>query len=452
MWTKPLAPCRSRAKYIELADFGAKQRRASRDASARQQHDRKESRELTSRANPSSKAALSQLTVQRSQPSALRSAQPQTQRSQLQTQRSTRTSSSTTTTTTTTSTTATTSTSSTTTTSTSTSTTSINRLHNGDGPWPLYHHGDGPCTMDRGCARVETGPQLAYGGVSSGGKGATGPDGHSHHQVSFSIGVVGTYWLSISLRASSEPVCGSPFLLSVTPGKAHALRTQIPLLELRGSRLAPGGQITMSEGTPHHGPSGTLQACAPAASSSTWSAGDAGAAQALAVAKSETDTDTDHCTQSAPLTSLKPSQAKPSPRLSEPLSSASLVERAGKSTSPAAAASPPSHPQSELDGRLTRGFTCRLTLATRDRMGNTCSAGGAQVAAGFMLDDDDDATLRASSTSSATCIDHKDGTYAIEWRAVAAGDYKVFVHVDGLHVLGSPALMSLVESLPLGPD
>ena len=90
---------------------------------------------------------------------------------------------------------------------------------------------------------LETDPKrigFAYGGVSPGRKGSS-EIGHKgmpveSHTVSFSVGIVGTYLLHVGLRPPSEgahrpqslPLPGSPFKLTVTPGVAHALSTQIP--------------------------------------------------------------------------------------------------------------------------------------------------------------------------------------------------------------------------------
>ena len=55
-------------------------------------------------------------------------------------------------------------------------------------------------------------------------------------QVHYSIGKCGTYLLHIGLRQQSTPLPGSPFVLEVSPGPAHALATRIEedILPLRG--------------------------------------------------------------------------------------------------------------------------------------------------------------------------------------------------------------------------
>ena len=68
--------------------------------------------------------------------------------------------------------------------------------------------------------------------------------------------------------------------------------------------------------------------------------------------------------------------------------------------------------------------------------------GGGDVTCGTL---DEDGTLESS------CDDLGDGSYRLRWRAQAPGERKVFVKVDGLHVLGSPALVNLVKEPPAPP-
>ena len=46
---------------------------------------------------------------------------------------------------------------------------------------------------------------------------------------------------------------------------------------------------------------------------------------------------------------------------------------------------------------------------------------------------------------SATCEDMGDGTYRLTWQATTPATYDVFVKMDGLHVIGSPARLVLKE-------
>ena len=82
---------------------------------------------------------------------------------------------------------------------------------------------------------------------------------------------------------------------------------------------------------------------------------------------------------------------------------------------------------------------CTLNLQARDRMGNACKQGGANVVCGC--------TDAESGVVSRT-IDHGNGLYACEWWSVKSGSYEVFVKMDGLHVINSPAPMRLSSGTP----
>jgi len=99
-------------------------------------------------------------------------------------------------------------------------------------------------------------------------------------------------------------------------------------------------------------------------------------------------------------------------------------------------------------------FACELVLVARDKMGNRCDRGGAQVVCGFMNVPSPvavaEAEKGAGDESAATvlrqqgrCEDRGDGTYVLEWESSEAGFFDVFVKVDGLHVLGSPTQLEL---------
>jgi hypothetical protein len=78
-------------------------------------------------------------------------------------------------------------------------------------------------------------------------------------------------------------------------------------------------------------------------------------------------------------------------------------------------------------------------LQARDRMGNACVQGGASVVCGC--------TDAESGVISRT-IDQGNGLYACEWWSVKSGNYEVFVKMDGLHVINSPAPMRLSSGTP----
>ena len=68
---------------------------------------------------------------------------------------------------------------------------------------------------------------FAFGGLEP-GLLHSGGKLHPVHRVSYSIGVVGRYLLHVRLRQAALPVPGSPFTLTVTPGKPHAALTRLP--------------------------------------------------------------------------------------------------------------------------------------------------------------------------------------------------------------------------------
>ena len=96
-------------------------------------------------------------------------------------------------------------------------------------------------------------------------------------------------------------------------------------------------------------------------------------------------------------------------------------------------------------GRMTMGgsegggargaASCTLRLLTRDKMGNLCDRGGAIVACGCVGGD--------SEGENSAVVDNGDGTYELRWWVTEAGTYEVYVKLDGLHVLGSPAAMRI---------
>lgn len=82
--------------------------------------------------------------------------------------------------------------------------------------------------------------------------------------------------------------------------------------------------------------------------------------------------------------------------------------------------------------------SCTLQLLARDKMGNRCRTGGAVVTAGCM----DAGSLESS------CVDQGNGAYTVRWWGAQPGTYTVFVKMDGLHVIGSPAVMHLTSGTP----
>ena len=73
----------------------------------------------------------------------------------------------------------------------------------------------------------EKGIAFAFGGCDPGTLHAKGQI-TKVHQVRYSIGLAGKYWLHVGLRQQGAALLGSPFLLTVSPGSAHAPSTRIP--------------------------------------------------------------------------------------------------------------------------------------------------------------------------------------------------------------------------------
>ena len=195
---------------------------------------------------------------------------------------------------------------------------------------------------------------FAYGGLNPGRL-------HAHgrlvdvHQAHFSVGLAGSYELHVALRHDSQstivstPLPGSPFSLTVLPGPAHPLSTELPLVE--GPSLV--GEVEAADDVE------------------------------LAVL-------------------LK------------------LVHEPMKG--------------------------CTLLLPSRDKMGNLCCEGGAVVTCGVVagstvtVDADGEAIEpRADPNVQGRSIDLGDGTYSLRWWAFASCACEVWVKMDGLQVLGSPA-------------
>lgn len=86
-----------------------------------------------------------------------------------------------------------------------------------------------------------------------------------------------------------------------------------------------------------------------------------------------------------------------------------------------------------------RYYSCELRLQTRDKMGNECTCGGAAIIAGFVVEE-------AAATCS--CTDEGNGFYAIKWKVVAPGEYAVYVKIDGMNILRSPAMIKLTDEPP----
>ena len=97
-----------------------------------------------------------------------------------------------------------------------------------------------------GMAEDPDGIGFAFGGADPGVL-------HAHgqvvklHTVRYSIGLAGRYWLHVGLRQQETRLLGSPFLLEVSPGAAHARSSPLPAeaLPLTGLvRPLKGGEVS----------------------------------------------------------------------------------------------------------------------------------------------------------------------------------------------------------------
>ena len=84
---------------------------------------------------------------------------------------------------------------------------------------------------------------------------------------------------------------------------------------------------------------------------------------------------------------------------------------------------------------------CRVLLKALDKMGNPCESGGASVACHC-------GHSEAEQKVESRVVDHKDGTYLLEWRSRVAGVFDAHVLVDGLSIIGSPTLLRLESDKP----
>ena len=86
------------------------------------------------------------------------------------------------------------------------------------------------------------------------------------------------------------------------------------------------------------------------------------------------------------------------------------------------------------------GETGSLRFVTCDRMSNFCIVGQAPVNVDAKTDQ-----LRTSY------VDNEDGSYEIQWHGEVSGTYDVHVTIDGLHIYGSPTLLTLLPANPEVP-
>ena len=309
---------------------------------------------------------------------------------------------------------------------------------------------------------------FAYGGVNPGRLHAKGQL-VDQHAVQFSIGTCGTYLLYVALRqprpatvANADlgqlgdwQVPGSPFLLKVAPGPPYPLSTQIPYL-MRGDRNWAAEEAAMEKFRRAESQSATVVS-ANAPTSKRHSKEDL--KNLLRKPLEKTDTIANLATSMSFKQVARSVSGTPAP-----------PEENGPAS--AADAPAPSAPDG-LDEILVTYFHEEYLVA-RDKVGNPCESGGADITCGFLkgggrsprhmsstmsstsvlsqsgsdhkvafapeVADDDEENGR-----SATCEDMGDGTYRLTWQATTPATYDVFVKMDGLHVIGSPARLVLKE-------
>ena len=292
------------------------------------------------------------------------------------------------------------------------------------------------------------------------------------HEVHFSVDTASTFWLHISLRSQTAPVLGSPFLLTVKPGPAHPLLTQVqqPL-------------VGHSTGLPPEHAEQLRTAASQAAGRAKQRHEDEKERERLAaLAKqprrpyvaAETNEMHENTSEAAAASAAAAREAE-ARAAEEALVRKSKAEKAAALAEKAAA-----------DLARAQWFSCTSELIVRDRMGNAVRSGGSDVTCGFLEgglpgagaqseppvrtalpirsrtmgsdvqpapvakggagspDGDADLIERPIERRPEHSVeDLGNGSYLLKWGASAAGCYQVFVKLDGMHVLGSPAILKL---------
>ena len=214
---------------------------------------------------------------------------------------------------------------------------------------------------------VHAGWGFAYGGISP-GRSAPGADSH---MLAFSVAQAGVYRLHVNLRSEAMPLRGSPFLIHVAPGSAHALMTHIPRADL------------------------PLRGCLDV------------------VERPAAEPSNDPKSSSAPDLTREGTISKIAPVKAD-----DVIPKREPSATP---------------------YVCRYSLTSRDKLGNACDAGGATVTCGF---------LGRVNGASSSVDDMGNGAYKVQFFTAIPGEFAVFIKLDGLHVMGSPALMQMTDEPP----
>ena len=88
------------------------------------------------------------------------------------------------------------------------------------------------------------------------------------------------------------------------------------------------------------------------------------------------------------------------------------------------------------------GQTCTHVMATADKIGNACVAGGAEVK--NLCDDPSDWARHLE----VGCEDQEDGTYLLKWTSQRPGVFSISVRVAGQHVINSPTKIKFISTVP----
>ena len=88
------------------------------------------------------------------------------------------------------------------------------------------------------------------------------------------------------------------------------------------------------------------------------------------------------------------------------------------------------------------GQTCTHLMATADKIGNACVAGGAVV--NNTCDERSDVATHLQ----VDCEDQEDGTYLLKWTSQRPGEFGVSVKVAGHHVINSPTKIKFISTVP----
>jgi hypothetical protein len=269
---------------------------------------------------------------------------------------------------------------------------------------------------------------FAYGGVSPGPK-ARGQVLESH-EVHFSVDTASTFWLHISLRSQTAPVLGSPFLLTVKPGPAHPLLTQVqqPL-------------VGHSTGLPPEHAEQLRTAASQAAGRAKQRHEDEKERERLAALAKQprrpyVAAETNEMHEN---TSEAAAAAAAAAREAEARAAEEALVRKSKAEKAAALAE-----KAAADLARAQWFSCTSELIVRDRMGSDVQPAPVPKGGAGSPDGDADLIERPIERRPEHSVeDLGNGSYVLKWGASAAGCYQVFVKLDGMHVLGSPAILKL---------